>query len=142
MVHKIWNLSLSTHTWPLVWKRSNVNPLPKVDIPMEDSDYRGINITPVIAGVFKKIVYKIHVKDIIEDLMSPSQFAYRNGGNCTNALLSLQHKVHSYLDDPKCEAVRLYAMDFSKAFDSVSHELLAGKHKLLPLNLHIINWYT
>ena len=34
------------------------------------------------------------------------------GGNCTDALLSIQ-------DDPKCKAVRLFAMDFSKAFDSV-----------------------
>ena len=53
----------------------------------------------------------------------------------------MQHKVHSCLDDAKCEAVGLYPMDFIKAFDNVSYELLAGKLKLLPLNLHIINWY-
>ena len=29
----IWNLSLRTHTWPMSWKRSNINPIPKVDIP-------------------------------------------------------------------------------------------------------------
>ena len=32
------------------------------------------------------------------------------------------------------KAVRLFAMDFSKAFDSVKHELLANKLKKLPLN--------
>ena len=32
-------------------------------------------------------------------------------------------------------------MDFSKAFDSVRHEQLSNKLKLLPLNAYIINWY-
>ena len=32
-------------------------------------------------------------------------------------------------------------MDFSKAFDTVRHELLACKLKRLPLNPYIINWY-
>ena len=32
----------------------------------------------------------------------------------------------------------MFAMDFSKAFDSVSHQLLAEKLKGLPLNPYII----
>ena len=37
-------------------------------------------------------------------------------------------------DNPGCEAVRIFAMDFSKAFDSVRLELRSNKLKLLPLN--------
>ena len=48
----IWNLSLRTHTWPISWERSNINPIPRDDIPKEKSGYRGINITPVIASAF------------------------------------------------------------------------------------------
>ena len=61
------------------------------------------------------------------------------GGNCTDALLSIQHRINSYLDNPDCKAVRLFAMGFSKAFDSVKHELLANKLKMLPLNPYITN---
>lgn len=32
-------------------------------------------------------------------------------------------------------------MDFSKAFDSVKHNLLPAKLKQLPLNPYVINWY-
>ena len=61
-----------------------------------------------------------------------TQFVYRigwggGGGSCTDAflcLLSIQHKVNQYLDTPEYKAVRLLAMDFSKAFDCLKHNLL------------------
>ena len=56
-ITQVWNLSLSTHSWPGSWKRANINPLPKVDIPKADSDYGGINVTPVIARSFEKVVH-------------------------------------------------------------------------------------
>ena len=115
--------------------------LPKVGVPKALGDYRGINITPVIARAFEKIVYHCYARETIESHLSTSQFAYRKGGNCTDALLSIQHRTNSYLDNPDCKAVRLFAMEFSKAFDSVKHELLANKLKKLPLNLYITNWY-
>ena len=117
----VWNLSLKTHTWPRSWKRSNINPLPQVEVPKEKSDYRGINVTPVIASVFEKVVFNTHTRDVVEENLTASQFAYREGGSCTDALIAIQHAVNQYLDDPQCTAVRLYTMDFSKAFDSVKH---------------------
>ena len=73
--------------------------------------------------------------------MLDSQFAYREGESCTDALLLIQNKICEFLDDPKCKAVRMFALDFSKAFDSVSHQLLAEKLKSLPLNPYLINWW-
>ena len=140
IVTKIWNLSISTQCWPSSWKRTNITPLPKVDLPNENGDYRSINITPVIASAFEKIVYHSHAREIVEDKLSSTQFAYREGGNCMDALLSIQHRINSYLDNPDCRAVRLFAIDFSKAFDSVKHDLLASKLKEFPLNPYIINW--
>ena len=83
VVAKIWNLSLQTHAWPSSWKSANITPLPKVEILKENGDFRGINITPVTARAFKKVVYKSYVKNIVESSLSPTQFAYREGGTCT-----------------------------------------------------------
>ena len=125
-------MSLSTHTWPDSWKRANINPLPKFDIPKEDSDYWGIKVTSVIARTFEKVVYHTHVKAVVENSLSPSQFEHRQGGNCTNGLLSIQHHVYRQLDNDDCKAVLLFTMDFSKAFDSVNHSKLSAKLKQLP----------
>ena len=53
----------------------------------------------------------------------------------------MQHQILKVLDHGECSAVRLFAMDFSKAFDTVKHSLLFSKLKLLPLNPYILNWY-
>ena len=53
----------------------------------------------------------------------------------------MQHHFFKFLDQTGCNAVRVFAMDFSKAFDTVQHDLLFSKLKLLPLNPYILNWY-
>ena len=73
----IWNLS---HSQPTSWKRANVNPLSKAEVPKENSHYRGINIQPVIAKAFEKAVYHTHGKQAVEGNLSQTQFAYRQGG--------------------------------------------------------------
>ena len=57
---------------------------------------------------------------------------HTSSSHCTSALLAIQHFINKHLDNPDCEAVRVFTMDFSKAFDSVGHELLSNKLKLLP----------
>ena len=69
------------------------------------------------------------------------EFAYKNGESCGNALIKMQHEILSALDNLFNKAVRLFTMDFSKAFDSVNHHLLAEKLKVSPLSTHVVNWY-
>ena len=40
IITRLWNLSLATHQWPRSWKRANINPLPKVDVPVARGDFR------------------------------------------------------------------------------------------------------
>ena len=55
VVTKMWNLSVGMAG---SWKSANINPLHKVEISKDNGDFRGINITPVIARTFEKVVYK------------------------------------------------------------------------------------
>ena len=109
----MWNLSLSTHSWPESWK-IDISPLAKVDVPKENGDFRGISVTPVIARAFERVVYNTHVRRVVEEHLSSTQFAHREGGNCTSALLTIQHQICKYLDDNNCKAVRLFTVDFPR----------------------------
>ena len=49
--------------------------------------------------------------------LTVKQYAYREGCSCTDALIQIQYNYLKALDDKDCNYVRLFAMDFSKAFD-------------------------
>ena len=67
-------------------------------------------------------------------------YAYREGCNCTDALINMRHNCLKALDDRECRYVRFFAMDFAKAFENVKHGLLSDKLKALNLNPYITNW--
>ena len=67
------------------------------------------------------------------------QFAYRGGHNSTMALIKCQHTWLKWLNG-NADFVRIFSFDFSKAFDSVSHNILCSKLKQVNINPYIINW--
>ena len=136
VVTALWNKSLSTQTWPTAWKGANINPLPKVDNPLQYPDFRGINVTPVIARCFETTIYHHYNKKVFEENLTAGQYAY---SSCTDALIQMQYNYLKAFDDKDCTYVRLLAMDFSKAFDNVKHSLVGEKLKALPLNPYVVN---
>ena len=50
-------------------------------------------MTSVIARAFERVVYRLHAQEVVEDNLSNSQSAYREGGSCTDALVMIQDKV-------------------------------------------------
>ena len=141
VIENVWNLSLRKQHWPSSWKKSNISPIPKVAVPVEDTDFRGINITPVITRAFERVVYNVYCKKDLEMYLKENQHAYRSGGSCLNALIKMQHDILRAMDKPKTKAVRLFTMDFSKAFDNVKHYLLVEKIKASPICSYLVNWY-
>ena len=82
-------------------------------MPKEKSDYRGINVTPVIARAFEKVVFNAHVRDVVEENLTASQFAYREGGSCTYNMRSIStltiHSVQPF-DSMRWTLVRLLTL--------------------------------
>ncbi len=55
------------------------------------------------------------------------------------ALIKTQHTWLEWLDGD-ARMVTVFSFDFSKAFDTVPHEIQCNKLKILPINTYIINW--
>ena len=71
-------------------------------------------------------------------MIGEDQFAYKEGTNTTTALIKSQYYWFKWLDEDT-DFVRII-FDFSKAFDSVPHDIVCEKLKSTNLNPYIINW--
>ena len=66
------------------------------------------------------------------------QFAFRPSGSTTAAIVAIMHTVRSMLNNN--DYVHVFAFDFSKAFDTVSHTSLTNKLAQLAIPDSVYNW--
>lgn len=136
----IFDFSLLNSTFPQIWKKAQVLPLPKIANPTEPKDYRPVSILCVLAKVFEKIVHKqvcdyLNMFNIIENCQS----GFRKGHSTISALIQVTDDVRAAIDNR--EMTLLILFDFSKAFDRVHHELLLVKMKQLGFSLSALSWF-
>ena len=90
--------------------------------------------------IFEKLVFKQEISAKLKSIIGKDQFAYRTGSNTTMAIIKCQHQWPEWLEDEDVDFIRVISFDFSKAFDSVPHDILCEKLKQTCLNPYIINW--
>jgi len=139
---ELFNLSIATSIVPTQWKTSCIIPLSKVSHPQTHSDYRPISITSVLSRTFERIITSTYIYPAITNppphLTFNDQFAFRPTGSTTAAVISLLQSVTDLLETQPY--VRVVALDFSKAFDSLRHATLLSKMASLPLPDNVYNW--
>ncbi|PKU43598.1 rna-directed dna polymerase from mobile element jockey- hypothetical protein [Limosa lapponica baueri] len=77
-----------------------------------------------------------HIKDA--QVIRPSQHGFMRGRSCLTNLISFYDKVTRLLDEGK--AVDVVYLDFSKAFDTVSHSILLEKLAAHGLDGYTLRW--
>ncbi len=123
------NTSIVTGTFPAVWKHAIiVTPLFKKGDPKEIGNYKLISLLPVFFKVIEKIVanrlvpYTEH-----NSLLSRTQHGFRPKLSTETALLQVFKKIYDAIDNREISICLLTLCDLSKAFDSVSHDILLKK---------------
>lgn len=125
MTH-VFNYSITSSSCPSVWKVAKALPVHKKTKSYELDDYRSISILQTLSKVFEILLRK-QIQEFIfpNRLLTGDQSAYRRAHSTTTALLKISRDVKVALDR-KMVAI-LLLLDFSKAFDSVNHDILCAK---------------
>ncbi len=134
------NRSLTTASFPTLWKMGIVTPVHKRGCKFNISNYRPITILPILSRVFERILSR-QISSFLEDenLLSPQQHGFRQLRSCQSALISLTNRLFANRSAGIYSAVA--TLDFSKAFDCLNHEFLLGKMSCLGFSDGCIKWF-
>nr|CAI5833067.1 unnamed protein product [Callosobruchus analis] len=133
------NSCLEIGFFPNCWKTAIVVPLPKVPNPTSLNDLRPISLLPVLSKVLEKAV-RIQLHEFLSDacILPVYQAGFRKGQSTTSALARITDDVISAADNSKATALVL--LDFSKAFDTINHNLLVSKCRYLGFDILSTKW--
>ena len=116
------NSCLISGTFPMEMKRAIVVPIPKVPSPKSLCDLRPISLTSILSKLLERAILKR-----TNHFFVPNQVAYRPNASTTCALVHMTHSWLKALDASPGSILRVIAIDYAKAFDSVDHSLLIAK---------------
>ena len=123
----LFNLSFETGIFPEILKYAKIIPVHKLKGSILDiQNYRPISLLPNIDKLFEKIMHS-RVTSFLEtyQCIYPLQFGFRKKHSTTHALINIIELIKSALDQSKF-ACGIF-VDFSKAFDTVDHNILLQK---------------
>jgi len=105
------------------WKNAIITPVFKKEPTGNVSNYRPISLTCVASKIMERVIAR-HIYDHLyrNQLLSCMQHGFIKGrSTCTNLLESMNDWTLSVQSN---KSVTIVYIDFSRAFDSVSHEKL------------------
>ena len=136
---KIINKGYQTNIFPSCMKKAVIKAIHKKDSMDDISNYRPISILPTLSKVFERAAVDQLVTYLEENkLLSNNQHAYRKQHSTITCLVEVINHIHKLLDNNRCTAIA--SLDLSKAFDSISHELVLEKLSKLGLQTNAILW--
>ena len=135
------NTCISKQEFPHLWKIARVSPIPKVDEPLTNDDYRPVSILSALSKIYEKLALRQMAHFLSDnDIFNPNISAYRKGHSTTTTMLAIRDDILKAMK--KGEVTLAVMADFSKAFDTVAHETVLLKLHQLGFSKNSLRWIT
>ena len=133
------NATFNESVLPKDWKKAFVSPIYKKGARNRAENYRPISLTSVVCKLMEKLVKDAVFNHLIKNnLLSKKQFGFISGRSTVTQLLNYLDKCAESIANGK--VVDTIYFDFSKAFDTVSHQRLSIKMKAYGIAGKILAW--
>ncbi|KAK4827999.1 hypothetical protein QYF61_022776 [Mycteria americana] len=137
----IYQQSWLTGEVPADWRLANVTPIFKKGRKEDPGNYRPVSLTSVPGKLMEQIILSAITRHVENNQgIRPSQHGFRKGRSCLTNLISFYDKVTRLVDEGK--SVDVVYLDFSKAFDTVSHGILLEKLAAHGLDGCSLRWVS
>ncbi len=122
----IFNLSITTGTFPSKLKRSRTVPIFKSGDPESCDNYRPISLLSSISKILEKLISVQLVNQLeLNNLLYKHQYGFQRKKSTEHNLLQISNYIFNALNNKeKCLGIFL---DLKKTFDVCSHEILLKK---------------
>ena len=122
----IFNISISTGTFPAAWRESTVLPLHKKLSKLELANYRNISLVSKTGLIFEKLIHKqINNHFTAHNLFSKSQNAYITGRSTATLCTSVYDRCCRAAQAGKFAGI--LSCDLKAGFDLIKGKILAQK---------------
>ena len=133
------NECLSQSVMPRKWKVGTISPIPKNGNSHAMSDYRPISVLPTPSKIIERAVYNqliYHLES--HGLLDHRQHGFRRDHSTCSAIFELTQYLYNSMDS------RLFVscvfIDYSKAFDTIDHDILCKKLSYYGLDGGVLAW--
>ena len=135
---RVFNLSLENHKLPLIWRTSEIVPVPKKNKVTTLNDLRPVALTSVLVKCVEKLILRF-LLPAVAPFQDPYQFAYKQKRSVDDAVSIFTNHIYSHIDVPRTYCRTLF-VDFSSAFNTLQPCILVDKLLKFNVNKHLCAW--
>ncbi|GAB0203192.1 mitochondrial enolase superfamily member 1 [Grus japonensis] len=111
---------------PEDWRKASVTPVFQKGKKEDPGDYRPVSLTSIPGMVMERLILGVINKHVEKKkVIGSAQHGFTMGKSCLTNLIAFCDGMTGWMDEGR--AVNVVYLDFSRAFDTLCHNILTGK---------------